>query len=232
MTAASATASAPGSSTAIQLEGVVKSYPTASGPLPVLDGVDLVVGRGEVAALAGRSGSGKTTLLTIVAGWEHADAGSVVLFDGDVPPEQLAWRDVALLPQSLGLLDELTVDENVRFPLRLGGVAATGRAADAAAPIMEQLGLTHLAHRLPSEVSLGEQQRAALARAAVIRPRLLLADEPIAHQNREWGGAMMTLLRSLADDGTTCLLATHNDAAFEVADHVLQLRKGRLEEVA
>jgi ABC-type ATPase involved in cell division len=82
--------------------------------------------------------------------------------------------------------------------------------------------------RSPDEVSLGEQQRAALARAAVARPRVLLADEPIAHQNRAWSEGMMLLLSELAAGGTTCLIATHNDVAFDVADRVVELRDGRL----
>ena len=93
---------------------------------------------------------------------------------------------------------------------------------------MDRLGVGDLAGRFPDEVSLGEQQRAALARAAVVRPRVLLADEPIAHQDDQRAAAVMSTLRRLADGGAACVVATHNELAFEAADRVLELRDGRL----
>jgi len=208
----------------LDLAGIEKSFLTPAGPHRVLTGVDLRVEPGELVAVAGRSGSGKTTLLTIVTGWEQPDAGSVVVLGGDVPPDRLAWKDLAVLPQSLGLLEELTVAENVALPLRLDGVAH----AEEPNTFMRRLGIDHLADRLPNEISLGEQQRTALARAAVVRPRLMLADEPVAHQNREWAEAMVFVLRRLADEGGACVLASHNEVAFEDADRVLELTNGRL----
>lgn len=206
----------------IELTAVEKAFPTPAGPRPVLAGVDLTVAAGEIVAVAGRSGSGKTTLLTIVAGWERADGGRVAVLG---PPAGHTWRDVAIVPQSLGLLEELTLAENVSLPLRLDGVTQATDPDE----LMERLGIDHLANRFPGEVSLGERQRAALARAAVVRPRVLLADEPIAHQNRGWAEGMMLVLAGLAADGTSCLLATHNDIAFGAADRVLELRDGRLQ---
>ena len=182
----------------------------------VLDGVDLTVEAGEVVVLLGRSGSGKTTLLSVVAGFEAPDAGTVDR-GGD------GWRELAVLPQSLGLLPELSVAENVTLPLRLE------RADDSpVGPLLEQLGLAHLAGRHPSETSLGEQQRTALARAVVVQPALLVADEPVSHQNHERAEAMMALLRELADAGSACLLATHDEVAVRVADRVVELHDGRL----
>jgi putative ABC transport system ATP-binding protein len=228
---------APDAAPVLVLDGVEKAFATPAGPRPVLLGVDLAVAAGEVVAMAGRSGSGKTTLLTIVAGWERPDAGRVALFGGGRPPDRLPWADLAILPQSLGLLDELTVAENVTLPLRLGAVRpgeadgtdhAADHDADGPDALLRRLGVDHLADRYPTEVSLGERQRAALARAAVLRPRLLLADEPIAHQNHAWAEAMTSLLRDLADGGSACLLATHNPLAFAVADRVVRLDAGRL----
>jgi putative ABC transport system ATP-binding protein len=208
----------------LALTGLEKAFVTPAGPHRVLAGVDLTVEPGELVAVAGRSGSGKTTLLTIVTGWEQPDAGSVIVLGGAVPPDRLNWNDVAVLPQSLGLLDELTVAENVALLLRLHDVAN----ADEPATLMRRLGIDHLANRLPNEISLGEQQRTALARAVVVRPRLVLADEPVAHQNREWAEAMMFVLRHLTDEGCACVLASHNEVAFEDADRVLELRNGEL----
>jgi putative ABC transport system ATP-binding protein len=213
----------------VELSGVTKSFPTPAGPRQqVLDGVDLSVELGEIVAVAGRSGSGKTTLLTIVAGWEQPDAGSLTVLGNDVRPDRRSWSDVAILPQSLGLLDELTVAENIALPLRLGTVPDAADPGD----LMARLGIDHLGDRYPSETSLGEQQRTALARAAVVGPRLLLADEPIAHQNRTWAEGMLLLLDNLAVNGTTCLLATHDELAFDAAHRVLELRAGRLEPAA
>lgn len=209
----------------LELAGVVKSFTDPAGTRPVLTGVDLSVSRGEIVAVVGRSGSGKTTLLTLIAGLEEPDGGSVRLLDGRTPASALGWSDLAILPQSLGLLDELTIVENITLPLRLADVPRPADAGD----LMVHLGIDHLGARFPTEVSLGEQQRAALARAAVVRPRLLLADEPISHQNQAWAKAMMVLLESLADTGTTCLLATHNEIAFEASSRILELRDGRLQ---
>lgn len=208
--------------TVLSLTGVRKAFATTAGPSIVLDGVDLAVAAGEVVAIAGRSGSGKTTLLTVIAGWEQPDAGTVELRAQALgqPP----WTEVAILPQSLGLLDELTIAENVTLPLRLGRELGGDRAGD----LMADLGIDHLADRHPNEVSLGEQQRAALARAAVVQPCLLVADEPISHQNREWAERMVEVLGRLASRGTACVLATHNEIAFAGADRVLELRGGRL----
>jgi putative ABC transport system ATP-binding protein len=213
-----------GAETVVDLRGLEKAFDGPSGPRRVLAGVDLVVGRGEIVAVAGRSGSGKTTLLTLVAGMEQPDAGSIGLFGGGARPDECSWSEVAILPQSLGLLDELTVVENVTLPLRLADVPG----ADDAIDLMGRLGVDHLADRFPSEISLGEQQRAALARAAIVRPRLLLADEPISHQNQAWAEAMMVVLGGLAAAGTSCLLATHNEIAFDAAHRVFELRDGRL----
>jgi putative ABC transport system ATP-binding protein len=192
----------------------------------VLDGVDLTVPPGEVVAVGGRSGSGKTTLLTIVGGFEPPDEGTVVV---RAPGGYLApppWRAVALLPQALGLLDELSLGENVQLPGRLDA----DRAVLPAEELMDRLGVLHLADRAIDEVSLGEQQRAALARAAVVRPAVLLADEPFSHQNESWAEAMVLVIRLLADAGTACLVASHDRLAAEAADRALELRAGRLVE--
>ena len=208
----------------LELRGVDKSFVEPTGPRKVLDGVDLQIERGEIVAIAGRSGSGKTTLLTLVAGLEEVDGGSIDVLGAEVAGDACSWSELALLPQSLGLLDELTTLENVTLPLRLAEVPRPADAMD----LMARLGVDHLADRFPSEVSLGEQQRVALVRAAVVQPQLLLADEPISHQNQAWAREMMVLLADLAEAGTTCLLATHNEIAFEATNRVLELRDGHL----
>jgi putative ABC transport system ATP-binding protein len=249
VTASESEVVAVGADVVLSARDVHKAFAAAGGERRVLTGLVLEVARGEVVAMAGRSGSGKTTLLSILAGWERPDAGAVHLAGG-APVADAPWEQVAVLPQTLGLLDELTIGENVALPLRLhrgragrnrGDRGKQGTRGDRANPggdgapaggdpdrLLTRLGLDRLVDRYPSEVSLGEQQRAALARAAVVRPAVLLADEPIAHQNVAWAETMMAAVRELADAGATCLLATHNEVAFTVADRVLELDGGRL----
>ena len=200
---------------AVRVRGVTKAF----AGVRVLDGVDLTVDEGEIVVLLGRSGSGKTTLLTIVTDFDRPDAGTVEHAAGT------SWTELAVLPQSLGLLPELTVAENVAMPLRLG------REDGDVGGLLERLGLTHLAGRYPSETSLGEQQRTALARAVVVRPRLLVADEPVSHQNRAWAEVMMAVVRELADAGTACLLATHDEVVVSAADRVVEMHDGRVHAV-
>jgi putative ABC transport system ATP-binding protein len=209
----------------VELDGVHKSYGTGGTTVAVLRGVELRVAAGEIVAVAGRSGSGKTTLLTLVAGFERADAG-VVEVDGAPAAAVPPWSTLAVVPQSLGLVDELTVAENVALAGRLAG---PGTGADLPGDeLLDQLGVGHLRRRFPDEISLGEQQRVAVARAAATRPVVLLADEPISHQNEGWARTVMLVLERLADAGTACLIATHNAVAFESAHRVVELDEGRL----
>jgi putative ABC transport system ATP-binding protein len=207
----------------VRLTGVHKAYGRGPTAVPVLRGVELRVPSGEIVAVAGRSGSGKTTLLTLVAGFEEPDAGQVEV-DGQPPGGGPPWSTLAIVPQSLGLVDELTVVENVSLAGRLAGTAASDRVEE----LLEQVGVGHLRDRFPDEISLGEQQRVAVARAAAVQPRVLLADEPISHQNEGWARTVMLVLERLADAGTACVLATHNPVAFESTHRVLELHEGRL----
>jgi putative ABC transport system ATP-binding protein len=209
---------------AIELTGVEKAFAGGTGPLTVLRGVDLRVEPGEVVAVGGPSGSGKTTLLTLIGGFERPDGGTVSVVGRTPGVDELGWGEVAVVPQTLGLLDELTIAENVHLPGRLGASQPRHDPNE----LLARLGLDHLADRHPDEVSLGEQQRTALARAAVLEPQVLLADEPISHQNEEWASSVLLVLRLLADAGTACLVATHNPIAFEAAHRSLELRDGAL----
>lgn len=210
----------------LQVAGVTKAF--GDQRRPVLRAVDLDLRAGEVVALVGRSGSGKTTLLTIAAGLDAPDVGTVQIDGEPVGRGDVPWQRLAILPQALGLLDELTVAENVELPLRLLG--RDGRTE--VSSLLERLGLAHLADHLPGQVSLGEQQRTALARAVVARPRVLLADEPVSHQNDAWARAVVEVVAGLASTGTACLLATHDTVVGAMADRVLELRDGRLQDVA
>jgi ABC-type lipoprotein export system ATPase subunit len=203
--------------------GLRKSYRRGPEEVRALRDVSLTLRAGEVVALVGPSGSGKTTLLNVVCGWERADAGRL---DWRTGRGDRAWDELAVVPQDLGLIDELTVAENVALPLWLGGRLEAGQAE--ATMLLERLGLAGNAGRLPAEVSLGERQRAAVARAMVAGPRLLLADEPTGHQDADWARAVFEAVRWLAGRGSCCLVATHSQEFLGRVDRVLTIRDGEL----
>src|SRR3546814_14117796 len=159
----------------VELTGVTVSFGAGTAEARrVLDDLDLTVQRGEIVAVAGRSGSGKTTLLTLVTGLEAPDAGTISVLGRSDRLDELRWSDVALLPQSLGLLDELTIVENIALPLRLG----TEQPGDDVAEHKARLGVYHQAAPSPDAVSLGEQQRTPLTRPSGVRRRCAAPDTP------------------------------------------------------
>jgi putative ABC transport system ATP-binding protein len=202
--------------------GIAKSYRRGSELIhAVVDGtVDL--GRGEVGALLGRSGSGKSTLLALLAGLQQPDAGELAVL-GVPRPADLPWGSLAFLPQRFGLLPELSVRENVEFPVRLvADEARRGRVQ----VLLERLGLDELAERPPYETSIGQQQRTALARALVLEPAVLLADEPTSHQDAGWRDAVWQVLVEAAESGTGCLVATHEEQIAQYANRVWRMDSG------
>ena len=230
------TSQAPGP-TVVEVLGVAKSYRRGSEEVHALQDVSLTLRAHEVVALVGPSGSGKTTLLNLLCGWEAPDAGEILWSDGR--PATLAdrqWSDLAIVPQSLGLMEDLTIRENVELPARLrregeasgNKVAAKAKGKDRATRLLRGLGLDALADRDPREASMGEQQRAALARALALSPRLLLADEPTGHQDADWARGVFRAIRFAAGEGSACLVATHNREAVVFADRVLAIRDGRV----
>jgi len=204
-------------------DGLTKSYRRGDEVVHAVRDVTLAVASAELVMLSGRSGSGKSTLLHMLAGWEPADAGSIGYANGVEPPP---WRELAVVPQQLGLLEELTVRENVEYPARLAGVLAD--LGDTADELMDRLGLLHLAGRYPPEISVGEQQRTSLARALLLTPTMLLVDEPTGHQDAGWAAAVLDELRRTVGSGTGCLAATHDPLARRFADRELSMADGRL----
>jgi putative ABC transport system ATP-binding protein len=215
----------------VEARDLQKSYRRGAESVHALRGVSLQLHEAELVGLVGPSGSGKSTLLNLLAGWERPDAGAVAWAGGDPGPGGPSWAALALVPQTFGLLEELSVRENVELPLRLAGVGATARSrrVDEA---LAALGIDALADRAPWEGSLGEQQRTALARALVGTPRLLLCDEPTGHQDAAWAKHIFQTLLEAARQGTACLVATHSQQAVHFADRVLGLRDGELRLVA
>jgi putative ABC transport system ATP-binding protein len=143
---------------------------------------------------------------------------------GGRDPRRLRWDELAFLPQRFGLLPELSVRENVEFPARLAGrLAEEAAAVDA---LLDRLGLAELAERRPQETSIGQQQRTALARALVLRPSVLLADEPTSHQDAGWRDAVWRVVVEAAESGTACLVATHEEEIARYANRVWQVDGG------
>lgn len=206
---------------ALLAEDVQLSVPDGEHRVPILRGASLTLEPHELVALAGPSGSGKSLLLDVLGGWLTPDAGRVRWGDSEQPP---AWSDLALVPQAFGLMTDLSVWHNLTLPLRL----TSAEAGPWPHEVLDRLGLSHLRQRSPDELSLGEQQRVAVARAIVIRPRVLLADEPTAHQDDASAQAVLALLRELTEAGTAVLVASHDPAVLASADRALQLRDGQV----
>jgi putative ABC transport system ATP-binding protein len=165
---------------------------------------------GELGVVVGRSGSGKSTLLMLLGGWLERD--------GSAP----AWSELAYVPQRFGLVPELTVHENVDLPARLGRSAADTGA------LLERLALEELANRYPSEISVGQQQRVAVARAVNVRPAILLVDEPTSHQDARSAELVWSALTWAAEQGTSCLVATHEPDARRRAHASWTIENGQL----
>jgi putative ABC transport system ATP-binding protein len=212
--------------TVLRLTGVAKTYRRGTDLVHAVDDVSMEVREGELVGLIGRSGSGKTTLLNLVAGWEHADRGEI---EGAAAAANgtTRWHHIAVVPQKLGLIDELTVRENVAHPAKLAGTL--DEHADRVEELLERFGLADLAARHPSEASVGEQQRAAVARALLLNPTLVIADEPTGHQDRGWTERVYAAIRDACDAGTSCLMATHDETATRYLDRVLPMRDGAID---
>ena len=215
---------------ALQCVGVAKQF----GDLLVVDGLDLLVGRGEICALLGPSGCGKTTTLRLVAGFERLDRGRVVIGDHVVasaaaerpvhfPPEQ---RRVGMVFQDYALFPHLSVRGNVGFGLPRGHRAAADEA-------IALVGLTDLADRMPAHLSGGQQQRVALARALAPRPDVLLLDEPFSNLDASLRARVRAEVRDiLREAGATAVLVTHDrEEAFSVADRVAVMLDGQVAQI-
>ena len=217
--------------TLLALEDIHKSFASAEGPVPVLQGVSLAVAGGEVVALTGESGSGKSTLLHIAAGLEAPDAGRVLVGGQDMAalPDtgraKLRRGTVGLVFQQFNLVPSLSVGANLAFQARLAG----GHDAAFCTQLAARLGLSDLVARYPEQLSGGQQQRVAIGRALAARPKVLLADEPTGNLDEATGDAVFALMLELARaQGAALLLVTHSARLAGRCDRVVHLRAGRL----
>src|ERR671933_2146707 len=197
-----------------------------------VNGLDLSVAAGELVGFLGPSGCGKTTTLRLIAGFETPTAGSVVLGEKDItglPPER---RNFGMVFQNYALFPHLTVSQNVAFGLEMRGLKRTA-IKERVGAILERVGLAGKAHRYPRQLSGGEQQRTALARALVISPSVLLLDEPLANLDAKLREEMRFYIRSLQREfHITTLYVTHDQAeALVLADRIAVIMDGRLQQL-
>jgi putative ABC transport system ATP-binding protein len=217
----------------LRLDKINKSYRTGSSSLHVLQDVELEIDRGDFVAIMGSSGSGKSTLLNVIGILDQYDSGAYHLDDHLVKDlsdrEAARYRNqfIGFVFQAFNLLPFKTALENVALPLYYRGIGRRMRNQQAL-EYLERVGLGERAHHLPAELSGGESQRVAVARALVTRPKLLLADEPTGALDTETSYQLMDLFHQLNQDGLTILIVTHEHDIAERTRRTIRLRDGRI----
>ena len=215
----------------LTVQGLMKSYPGAEGPQPVLRGVDLSLGAGETLALTGESGSGKSTLLHLVGGLDLADGGTIRLAGQEVTAlddagrAALRRRVVGVIFQQFNLIPSLDVAANIAFHARLSGPVKPARIA----ALAEALGLGPHMRKYPEQLSGGQQQRVAIARTLAASPSLVLADEPTGNLDEATAAAVLDeMLRLVAETGAALMMVTHSQAPAARLGRRLHLARGQV----
>ena len=219
----------------IELASVGRTYGSASAPVTALRDVNLVIQRGEFMAIVGPSGSGKSTLLNLIGCLDQPTSGRLLFLGEDTSTlndtklSRIRNRSIGFVFQMFNLVPELTVYENIELPLVYAGVTRERRALTT--KVLERVGMDHRADHPASLLSGGEQQRVAIARALVNDPALILADEPTGSIDPDSAEQVMELLGELHDQARTIVLVTHNMSVAAVAQRVVRIESGTINEI-
>jgi ABC-type lipoprotein export system ATPase subunit len=220
----------------VEICGISKTYVSGRGKVTALETISFTVARGKMFVIAGKSGSGKTTLLNCIGGLEKPDCGKITCAGTEV--SSLSATAVALFQRKhLGfvfqfgnLISYLTVNENLAFPLELNGISGAARACRVQ-ELLDRIGLSRIGKALPHELSGGETQRVAFARAIAHSPSILLVDEPTASLDTINGRQLIHLMHQMiTDQGSTLIVSTHDPEVIDMAADRLHLKDGRKEE--
>jgi putative ABC transport system ATP-binding protein len=217
---------------AVSATALTRSYGEGASSVKALRGVSLEVPQGQFTAVMGPSGCGKSTLLHLLAGLDTPDSGSVHIAGEDITQmsdrelTRLRRKHIGFVFQSFNLLPTLSAEENILMPLSVAGRRPAPHVVDR---LLERMGLADRRDHMPAQLSGGEQQRVAVARALICKPTVLFADEPTGNLDSASGADVLDLLRSAVDeDGQTIVMVTHDARAAATADRVLRLAEGRV----
>jgi len=219
----------------IRLENIEQKYDLGEHSVVALNNISLEIKEGEFVAIMGPSGSGKSTLLNLLGILDHPTAGNFYLEGHDITSlpdkEQARIRNkhFGFIFQSFNLFPELSAMENVMLPMSYAGVSFSERKARAQ-ELLNQVGLSHRLNHLPTMMSGGEQQRVAIARALSNKPSLILADEPTGNLPTAKGQEILDILKYLHKQGTTVVMVTHNDEQGQMADRVIYMQDGNIQD--
>ncbi len=217
----------------IKLTNVSRVFRTHDVETTALNKINLTVKEGDFLAIMGPSGCGKSTLLSLVGMLDSPDSGDYIFGDkniskyGERKLSKLRSSSIGFVFQSFNLIDSLTVFENVELPLQYLKISRAERKQKVE-DILTKVGIDHRADHLPQQLSGGQQQRVAVARALVINPKLILADEPTGNLDSKNGEEVMAMLRALNDAGTTIIMVTHSDHDAKYASRTIRLFDGQI----
>jgi len=223
----------------VRLEALTRVFQEGKRTRPVLNGVSGEIHKGKAVALLGHSGSGKSTLLNLIAGIDSPSQGRVIIGGQEITAMNeysrtlFRRRHIGFVYQFFNLIPTLNVEENLLLPLELNAASTPGERRERVNSLLASVGLSDRAGSFPDQLSGGEQQRVAVARALVHAPDLVLADEPTGNLDAENGRQVLELLHGLVrDEQRTLLIVTHSQAVAAQADQILTLQQGRLVEAA
>ena len=214
----------------IELKNVKKTYTIGEQKFNALDGVDLSINKGELVVILGPSGAGKSTLLNLLGGMDSPTSGNIIVGENDIAKfnnnELTNYRanEVGFIFQFYNIMPTLTVEENVKL---IKDVTNTSKDSK---EVLKSVGLLKHKDKFPQELSGGEQQRVSIARAIMKNPSILLCDEPTGALDSKTGVEVLKLLKKQCDEDTTVIIVTHNALIADIADHVIRIKNGKVEE--